>query len=61
MLQCAAVMERKITSSVCIAVCCRVLQCVAVCSSVLQKCVAVCCSDGKEDDVICVYCSVLRV
>jgi len=31
------------TNSVCVAVCCGVLQCVAVCCSVLQ-CVAVCCS-----------------
>jgi len=30
-------------ASICLAVCCSVLQCVAVCCSVLQ-CVAVCCS-----------------
>ena len=44
------------SSTVCVAVCCSVLQCVAVCCSVLQ-CVAVCCSVLQ---CVAVCCSVLR-
>jgi len=33
----------QLCCSVCVAVCCNVLQCVVVCCSVLQ-CVAICCS-----------------
>ena len=40
----------------CVAVCCSVLQCVAVCCSVLQ-CVAVCCSVSQ---CVAVCCSVLQ-
>ena len=36
----------------CVAVCCSVLQCVAVCCSVLQ-CVAVCCSVWQRAAVCC--------
>ena len=36
----------------CVAVCCSVLQCVAVCCSVLQ-CVAVCCSEVLPADGGC--------
>jgi len=50
----------------CVAVCCSVLQCVAVCCSVLQR-VAACCSVGQCGAVCCsvlqcvaVYCSVLQ-
>ena len=35
----------------CVAVCCSVLQCVAVCCSVLQ-CVAVCCAFAQETCVL---------
>jgi len=51
-------------ASMCVAVCCSVLQCVAVCCSVLQ-CVAVCCSTvgirlllGNSDANMCVYVSI---
>jgi len=43
-------------ASMCVAVCCSVLQCVAVCCSVLQ-CVAVCCSVLH---CVAVKCSVLQ-
>jgi len=44
----------------CVAVCCSVLQCVAVCCSVLQ-CVAVCCSVLQCVAVFAVCCSVLFI
>ena len=43
------------TCSVCVVVCCSVLQCVAVCCSVLQ-CVAVCCSVLQWAAVCCSIC-----
>ena len=38
----------------CVAVCCSVLQYVSVCRSVLQ-CVAVCCNALLRDECVCVY------